>query len=150
MFGLSFGELIVLIVVAIVVIGPKDLPKILRKLGQWSGKMRRMALDLRTQSGIDEILREGSLSEDINEIRKLARGELDHVVAATTVSSLPTPSAYDDVEQAILRDREYPREGADNYSSLPDTAIVYTELPASAHAEDPVYREGAPAAPVPS
>ncbi|MEO6576498.1 MAG: twin-arginine translocase TatA/TatE family subunit, partial [Polyangiaceae bacterium] len=40
MFGLSFGELVVLIVVAIVVIGPKDLPKILRKLGQWSGKMR--------------------------------------------------------------------------------------------------------------
>lgn len=151
MFGLSFGELVVLIVVAIVVIGPKDLPKILRKLGQWSGKMRRMALDLRTQSGIDEVLREGSLSEDINEIRKLARGELDHVVAASAFNaSIPASSGYDEVEQAILRDREYPREGADNYGSLPDTAIVYAELPASAHAADPLYKEGAPAAPVPS
>ena len=145
MFGLSFGELMVLIVVGIVVIGPKDLPKILRKLGQWSGKMRRMASDLRTQSGIDDVLREGSLSEDLAEIRKLARGELDHVVSASTLSVRPTTgpgSAYDEVEQSIAREREYPREGADGYGALPDTAIVYADLPASSLAEDPLYARG--------
>ena len=57
MFGLSFGEIIVLVIVAVVVIGPKDMPKVLRKLGQWAGKAHRMAADLRVQSGIDDVLR---------------------------------------------------------------------------------------------
>ena len=42
-FGFSLSELIVVIVVALVVIGPKDLPKMLRKMGQYAGKLRRMA-----------------------------------------------------------------------------------------------------------
>src|SRR5690349_15312145 len=85
MFGLSFGELVVLIIVAVVVIGPRDLPKVLRKLGQWAGKMRRMAADLRTQSGIDEVLREGDIGENIAEIRKLARGEIADIRRAADV-----------------------------------------------------------------
>ena len=67
------------IVVALVVIGPKDLPKMLRKLGQQAGKLRRMASELRAQSDIDEALRTEGLADDIAEIRKLARGELDAV-----------------------------------------------------------------------
>ena len=76
---MGFGELVVLVIVAIVVVGPKDLPKMLRKLGQWSGKIRRMAGDLRAQSGIDDVLHAEGLGQDIAEIRKLARGELDSV-----------------------------------------------------------------------
>src|SRR5262245_42638434 len=78
-FGFSFSELVVLVIVALVVIGPKELPKVLRKLGQWAGKLRRLAADLRAQSGIDEVLKVDGLGENINEIRKLARGELDDV-----------------------------------------------------------------------
>ncbi len=183
MFGMSFGELVVVVVLAIVVIGPKDLPKILRKLGQWSGKLRRMAADLRAQSGIDEVLREGSVAQDIAEIRKLARGELGNVMkgaslasdapaigggepvaaAALTAGAIASersygyegghghghgeryglPSDYDEVEATILRDREYPREGADSYSALPDHAITYAEtLPASLLASDLLYTTG--------
>src|SRR5512141_2759011 len=76
---MSFGELAVVVIVALVVMGPKDLPKMLRKLGQWAGKLRRMAADLRAQSGIDDALRTEGLADDIAEIRKLARGELDGV-----------------------------------------------------------------------
>src|SRR3954471_7421423 len=79
---MSFGELAVVIIVALVVMGPKELPKVLRKLGQWAGKLRRMAADLRAQSGIDDALRGEGLDDDIREIRKLARGELDNVVKA--------------------------------------------------------------------
>ncbi len=56
MFGFSFGEFLVLLIVGMVVLGPKELPKVLRKLGQWSGRLRRMASELRAQSGIDEVL----------------------------------------------------------------------------------------------
>ena len=151
MFGFSFGELLVLIIVAMVVIGPKELPKLLRKAGQWSGKIRRFALDMRVQSGIDEALRTEGLDQDIAEIRKLARGELDGVVAATRSAtrfdqSAPyvAPAPHDDPNAIIIdREREYPREGADSYGAMPDTAIVYSEgLPRSRWADDPLYTTG--------
>ena len=150
-FGFSLSELIVVIVVALVVIGPKDLPKMLRKLGQYSGKLRRMASDLRAQSGIDEALRTEGLADDIAEIRKLARGELDAVqrAAVSDPSAIAGPrppelSAYRD-DFFVVRDREYPRDGADSYGALPDNAIVYAEgLPKSKLARDPIYILGDP------
>ena len=151
-FGFSLSELIVVIVVALVVIGPKDLPKMLRKLGQYSGKLRRMASDLRAQSGIDEALRTEGLADDIAEIRKLARGELDAVqrsvdITGTTARPADTTSAssgYRD-DFFVVRDREYPRDGADAYGALPDNAIVYAEgLPKSKLARDPLYVLGDP------
>jgi sec-independent protein translocase protein TatB len=151
-FGFSLSELIVVIVVALVVIGPKDLPKMLRKLGQYAGKLRRMASDLRAQSGIDEALRTEGLADDIAEIRKLARGELDAVqrsVDITGTSARPADatsasSGYRD-DFFVVRDREYPRDGADAYGALPDNAIVYAEgLPKSKLARDPLYVLGDP------
>ena len=153
-FGFSLSELIVVIVVALVVIGPKDLPKMLRKLGQYSGKLRRMASELRAQSGIDEALRTEVLADDINEIRKLARGELDAVQRAavdTGTSAKPdiSGSPYRD-DFYVVRDREYPRDGADAYGALPDNAIVYAEgLPKSKLARDPLYVLGDPNGVVP-
>ena len=75
MFGLSFGELCVLVIVAVIVIGPKDMPKVLRKAGEWAGKMRRMASDIRAQSGIDEVLRAEGLNKDLAEIRRFAQAD---------------------------------------------------------------------------
>jgi sec-independent protein translocase protein TatB len=81
-FGLSFGELCVLLLVAVVVFGPKELPRYLRKGGQLAGKLRRMAFEMREKSGIDEVLRVEGIDRDIAEIRSLARGEIGGVVAA--------------------------------------------------------------------
>jgi len=173
MFGLGFGELCVIIVVALVVIGPRDLPKVMRKAGQWAGKLRRMAADARQQSGIDDILQDSSLGSDIAEIRKLARGELDGVAKAIsgaasfnettepTVFSGGSSSshdhshasnahhhddpyvAYGSSDAASAREREYPRDGADSYRALPDTALAYGDgYPSSKLAGDPLYAEG--------
>ncbi len=152
-FGMGFGELTVVVIVALVIFGPKELPKILRKLGKWSGKMRRMAADLRAQSGIDDALRDEGLAEPIHEIRKLARVDLGGMVrsasvgaaaAATTSRSEPlAPEPMHDPEMYVERDRENPREGPDSYGALPDTAIVYTgTLPKSPLADDPLYMTG--------
>lgn len=147
MFGFSFSELVVVIVVALIVMGPKDLPKMLRRLGQWSGKIRRAAADLRAQSGIDDALRSEGLADDIAEIRKLARGELDAVQKAVKVEDQPSTTPKEDFTRGdefhVVRDREYPRDGADSYGALPDNAIVYAEgLPKSALARDPLYLLG--------
>ena len=142
MFGFSFGELVVLVIVAIVVIGPKDLPKLLRKAGQWSGKIRRMASDLRAQSGIDDVLRGEGIGADIAEIRKLARGELDPVTQAARFEGV-THEHVDPYALAVERGREHPLGGPDDYGALPDDAIVYAEtLPASVHAASPLYVHG--------
>lgn len=84
MFGLSFGELVMLLLVAVVVLGPKELPRYLRKAGQLAGQLRRMAYDMRAKSGIDEVLRSEGIGADIAEIRRLAsfaRGELGSIVS---------------------------------------------------------------------
>ncbi len=135
-----------IVIVAIVVIGPKDMPKVLRKAGQLAARIRRMASDVRTQSGIDEVLREGSLHEDINEIRKLAQADFLAPVARPA-TALPSASPND---LGIVREREYPREGSDSYGAIPDSALLYagTQTP-SALARDPLYVTGDPDAILP-
>ena len=61
MFGIDSSELLVVAVVALVVIGPKDLPRVMRTVGQWVGRARGMARHFR--SGIDTMIREVELEE---------------------------------------------------------------------------------------
>lgn len=68
MFGLSFGELVMLLLVAVIVLGPKELPRYLRKAGQLAGQLQRMARDMRAKSGIDDVLRSEGIGSDIAEI----------------------------------------------------------------------------------
>ena len=61
MLDVGSSELLLIVVVAIVVIGPKDLPRVLYKLGQIIGKGRAMTRHFR--SGIDEMIRQAELEE---------------------------------------------------------------------------------------
>jgi len=61
MFDVAPTELLLVIVVALVVIGPKDLPKAMRFVGKWVGKARAMARHFR--SGLDTMMREAELEE---------------------------------------------------------------------------------------
>ena len=138
-FGLSFGEFCVLLIVAIVVIGPKDLPKVLRKLGQLAGKVRRMAADVRSQSGIDEVLRTEGLTKEITEIRRLAQGDFAEM-GASVAREEPRRDVAPAADIQVVREREYPREGADSFGALPDTSTVYSSMfPPSPLAKDPLY-----------
>jgi len=61
MFDIAPSELLLLAVVALIFIGPKDLPKVMRVVGRWIGKARAMAGHFR--SGIDEMIRQSELEE---------------------------------------------------------------------------------------
>lgn len=61
MLDFNFSEMAVVAVVALVVIGPKDLPKALRVVGFWVGKARGVARQFR--AGFDEMVRESELAE---------------------------------------------------------------------------------------
>ncbi|GAA0284842.1 Sec-independent protein translocase protein TatB [Alteraurantiacibacter aestuarii] len=61
MFDIGAEELLVIVVVAILVIGPKDMPTALRAAGRWIGKMRRMSGHFR--SGLDAMIREAEMED---------------------------------------------------------------------------------------
>jgi len=67
--GLSLEHIVILGIIALVVVGPKDLPLLLRKLGQWTARLRGMAQEFRT--GFDELARQAELDELKREVQSL-------------------------------------------------------------------------------
>jgi len=61
MFGIDSGEILIIAVVALVVIGPKDLPRVMRAVGNFIGRARGMARHLR--SGLDTMVREAEFED---------------------------------------------------------------------------------------
>jgi len=61
MFDLGASELLLIIIVAVIVIGPKDMPLAMRTAGRWIGKMRRLSAHFRT--GLDAMVREAEMEE---------------------------------------------------------------------------------------
>jgi len=61
MFELDWGKLVIIGIVALIAIGPKELPTVLRTLGQWMGKIRRMASEFQGQ--FQEALREAEVAD---------------------------------------------------------------------------------------
>lgn len=61
MFGIDWEELLVIVVVAVVVIGPKDMPMALRTAGRWIARVRRVSNHFR--AGIDAMIREAEMEE---------------------------------------------------------------------------------------
>ena len=61
MLGIDWQELLVIIVVAVVVIGPKDMPKALRTAGRWIARVRRVSNHFK--AGIETMIREAEMEE---------------------------------------------------------------------------------------
>jgi len=66
MFEIGWSEILLIAIVAIVVIGPKDLPRVMRAVGQWAGKAKRMSREFQAQ--FKEALREAELEGVRNDI----------------------------------------------------------------------------------
>lgn len=109
-------------IVALVVVGPQKLPGLLRTLGEWIHKLRRLTTEVRAQTGIDQILREEGIHGGLNEFRSMLRGDLQYY-------RNPEPKAPADPYRetsAIDETREYPPEGADSYGAIPDDLFAAT------------------------
>jgi sec-independent protein translocase protein TatB len=87
----------------------------LRSAGQLIGKVRRMAMEIRTESGIDEILDAEGIRSEIDNFRRLATGEIQLDEPARTI--LPD------------REREYPLVGCDAYGALSEDLVPYVPSP---------------------
>jgi sec-independent protein translocase protein TatB len=70
MFDIGWDELLLIALVALVVIGPKDLPAVLRTLGAWMARARNLAGEFR--SHVDEMMREANVDEMKREFTAMA------------------------------------------------------------------------------
>jgi sec-independent protein translocase protein TatB len=129
MFDFSWGEVMVIGGVALIVIGPKDLPKALRTVGNMVAKVRRMAGEF--QSQFNEAMREAELDE----VRKDLQGLNTSVAAATSAGFNPIQTIRDEIKGAV---ESTPAKPAD------------PSLPAPQPSAEPVSAAAiAPAVPIP-
>ncbi|HEV2545812.1 MAG TPA: Sec-independent protein translocase protein TatB [Stellaceae bacterium] len=81
MFDFAWSEIAVIAVVALVVIGPKDLPKVLRTVGTWVGKARAIAREF--QSSLDQMIREAELEEVRKQVEDAAKVDMSEAIERT-------------------------------------------------------------------
>src|SRR5258708_12064820 len=81
MFDFAWSELAVIAVVALVVIGPKDLPRVMRTVGIWVGKARAIAREF--QGSLDQMMREAELEEMRNKAERPTNVNLPHQIERT-------------------------------------------------------------------
>ncbi|CUA95746.1 Sec-independent protein translocase protein TatB [Pannonibacter indicus] len=117
MFDIGWAELMVIACVAIIVVGPKDLPRMLRTFGQIVGKARRMANEF--QSTFNDAIREAERQADIDDMRKAAD-------AAANFNPLG------DLKKAIEGDRAAGKEAASQAPAADAAAPVSRPVPVSA------------------
>ena len=75
MFDIGWSELVVIAIVALIAIGPKELPGVLRMVGQWMGKARKMAAEFQGQ--FQEAMREAEMADlkkSFDEVKEAASG----------------------------------------------------------------------------
>jgi sec-independent protein translocase protein TatB len=104
MFDIGWGELVVIGVVALIAIGPKELPGVLRTVGQMMGKVRRMAAEFQGQ--FQEAMREAEMADVRKELDSIASSasdlgkfdpladvqkDLDKVMSDEPAASSPAP-----------------------------------------------------------
>lgn len=107
MFDIGWSELLVIAVVAIVVVGPKDLPKLMRTFGHYAGKLRRAASDFQRQ--FEEAMRES----EIDEVRKAIESVRDE----TPSLDLKAP-----IDKPMMLPKPKPEPARPSPEAAPETA----------------------------
>ncbi len=107
MLDLGASELLLILIVAVVVIGPKDLPLAMRTAGRWVGKIRRVSSHFR--SGIDAMIREAELEE----MEKKWKAQNEAIMAEHPPSEeiqAPTSSAAESAMEPLKKADAAPSE----------------------------------------
>lgn len=92
------SELLVIAIVALIVVGPKDLPLLLRKLGQFTARLRGMAAEFR--ASFDEMARQSELDELRREVEAMRRGQFADQ-AAHEAGQAEMRQVFDDIHEGL-------------------------------------------------
>lgn len=129
MLDLGWSELLVIAVVAIIVVGPKDLPRLMRSVGQWIRKARRMATEF--QQGLEDMVRDEELTSIRKDVEQMTRMD------PTSGSSAPKPKAVaaKPASDASAPDASAPDAGADTGGGAATGNAPAKDAPAAAEME---------------
>lgn len=137
MFDLAWSEIALIAVVAVVVIGPKDLPDAIRNIAKGVQKLRRMASEF--QSHADELVREAKLEDVRDQIRDIRNFDLKGTIERNLDQDGSIRRTFNDDP---LKDAWKPETPAS--SSQPSTPAAETAGPATPDAP-PAQADGPPA-----
>jgi sec-independent protein translocase protein TatB len=122
MFDIGWSELVLIGVVALIAIGPKELPGALRTLGQWTGKLRRMASEF--QSQFQEAMREAEmedLKKKVDEMTSESYSSFDPVAGVRK----ELESTQRQIETAMTGDPMAPASTAEpTPAAVPEPAVA--------------------------
>lgn len=123
MFDLGWTEMAVIALLALIVIGPKDLPKVLRTMGQWVRKARSLTREF--QSGLDDMIRDAELDE----AKKAVEGGKNFNVKKAVQDSIDPTGELDSEGKQIeenaksgLSEREWAGQSASAETASAETA----------------------------
>jgi sec-independent protein translocase protein TatB len=139
MFDLDISKMIIVAIVALAVIPPKDLPRVMRTVGQTLGKMRRMAAEFQGQ--FMEAMREVEREADLESVKKEFQAINDQAKIDTSFD--PVGMVRDDVTKAV----EGPPEAAEAPASEPGKSEMSLSGPEPAGAVAQAAPEAEPEAP---
>ena len=128
MFDIGWSELVVIAVVALIAIGPKELPGVLRMVGQWMGKARKMASEF--QSQFNEAMREAEM-EDV----KKAFDDIKETASGFSKNNIMT-SLTKDVSDAMAIDKADNLDTPPAVPTTPEPPTPETFVEAETHAQE--------------
>jgi len=143
MFDIGWSELVVIAVVALIAIGPKELPGVLRMVGQWMGKARKMAAEFQGQ--FQEAMREAEMADlkkTFDEVKEAATGFTTDNVMTSLQKDVGDALRIDDIDKPAVSATETPAiSGTDTPAieqpvvpTTPEPPIPETFTEADAHA----------------
>jgi sec-independent protein translocase protein TatB len=126
MFDIGWSELVVIAVVALIAIGPKELPGVLRMVGQWMGKARKMAAEFQGQ--FQEAMREAEMADlkkTFDEVKETATGFAGGNVMTSLQKDVGEALRIDDVDKPAVSTTDTP---ATSMSDAPAASAVDTPM----------------------
>jgi sec-independent protein translocase protein TatB len=133
MFDIGWSEMLVILVVALVVIGPRDLPKVARQVGRWTGKARAMAREF--QRSFDDMAREAELEEIKAGLQKMNPASLESTIRDTVDPDRKLEQALDVRDTLAAEARSIEAELAAEPAKAPPAEPAAVAPPAPAPAE---------------
>ena len=138
MFDIAWSELFVIMIVALVVVGPKDLPKLMRAAGQWAGRARAMADQFRRS--FDDMARQAELDELRNEVNRLKNTPMTDIdYESFGITDLPA-KPFDSSGQVEDVGAAPPKLDAPIAAPVPETPVSSPVVQEEAKLESPPIR----------
>jgi sec-independent protein translocase protein TatB len=122
MFDIGWSELVVIAVVALIAIGPKELPGVLRMVGQWMGKARKMAAEFQGQ--FQEAMREAEMADlkkSFDEVREAATGFGSGNVMTSLQKDVSEALRIDDIDKPATSNVDAPATSNTDAPAMSET-----------------------------